>query len=57
MGSYTNDPMLIRVIQANHIHQLLGKSIWPWEVDDLPEDWLEAIETIAVEVPNRKPNG
>ena len=57
MGSYTNDPMLIRVIQANHIYQLLGKSVWPWEVDGLPEDWLEAIETIAVEVPNRKPNG
>lgn len=58
VGSYTDDEMLIKVIQAQHIHQAFGISLWPWEVgEQVPEDWLAAIDALIMEVPKRTPHG
>jgi len=53
-GGATDDPYLARVIQAKHIWSATGRAIDPWEVDDYPPDWLEAVCAHEVEVPKRR---
>jgi hypothetical protein len=47
---------MAKVLRAMKVHQVTGKSLWPWEVDELvPEDWLEAILAVVDEIPKRTP--
>jgi hypothetical protein len=44
----------VRVLRAQKVYQVTGKSLWPWEVDELiPADWLEAILAVVNEIPKR----
>jgi hypothetical protein len=56
VGATTNDPYMTKVLRAMKVHQVTGKALWPWEVDEVvPEDWLEAILAVVDEIPKRKP--
>jgi len=42
-----------RVILANRIYNVTGNPCHPWEVDDYPDDWLDALTAFAVDVPRQ----
>jgi hypothetical protein len=46
-GIATIDPYMVNVLQARKIYQVTGHAIYPWEVDDFPTDWIDAILAIA----------
>ena len=52
-GGGTDDEYLSRIIKAQHIYHATGKAIYPWEVDDYPSDWLDAILSLQVDVPRK----
>lgn len=40
----TDNPYFVAVLTANKINRLCGGAvIAPWEIDQLPDDWLDAI--------------
>ena len=34
---------MVKVITAKHIYHATGHAVWPWEIDQLPDDWTDAI--------------
>ncbi len=34
---------MVKVLRARQINLTMGTAIWPWEVDELPSDYLEMI--------------
>lgn len=53
-GLATDDEYMVKVIQANNIYRIFGKSVYPWEIDQLPDDWLDAIMEFAVNLPEKR---
>jgi hypothetical protein len=51
VGGSTDNPYITAIIRAQRIFQLTGHPVWPWEVDELPDDWLDAMRAYAVDVP------
>lgn len=47
----TDEPHLTAILRAQYIHHLTGHAVWPWEVDDLPDEWLDAYQALAVTMP------
>jgi hypothetical protein len=46
------DAMLVAVLSAQHVNRVLGGAfVGPGEVDGLPDDFLDACEALAVDVP------
>ncbi len=46
----TAHPLLKAYLQARQVNQAAGGTvIAPWEVDELPEEWLDAAEALIVE--------
>jgi hypothetical protein len=52
-GAPTEDSYMRRVIQANCVYQTTGQAVWPWEVDELPDDWLDAIVEFTQALPEK----
>ena len=49
--------MLAAILQAQHVNQTLGGVVvLPWEVDELPGDWLDAFDAVAVTLPRKVRN-
>jgi hypothetical protein len=43
---------LIRIIRAQKINQVIGgAAVMPWEVDELPEEWLDLFTGMVDELP------
>jgi hypothetical protein len=43
---------LIRIIRAQKINQVVGgAAVMPWEVDELPDEWMDAFAGIADDLP------
>jgi len=43
---------LIRIIRAQKINQVVGgAAVMPWEVDELPEEWLDLFSGMVDELP------
>jgi hypothetical protein len=53
-GGGTDDPYLSRIIQAQYIYNTFGAALFPWQVDDMPADWMEAILAYTVDVPKKR---
>lgn len=48
----TNDERLIRIIRAQKINKVVGgAAVMPWEVDELPEEWLDLFTGMVDELP------
>ncbi len=44
--------MLVDILRAQRINQIMGGAfISPWEVDELPAEWLDAFDALAVDLP------
>lgn len=54
IGVATSDPYLVAIIKAQDIYHAIGKSVWPWEIDDLPSDWKQALKAIASDYPKAR---
>jgi hypothetical protein len=46
-GGKTSDPYLVMILQAQKVLMMTGQKLWPWEVGQLPTDWLDAICALA----------
>lgn len=43
---------MIRIIRAQKINQVMGgAAVMPWEVDELPEEWLDLFSGMVDELP------
>lgn len=48
-------PMVADILRANEINRICGGAvISPWEIDDLPMDWLDTFEGLAVDLPKMR---
>lgn len=50
-GGKTDDDYLSCIIKARHFYEATGKAVYPWEVDDLPIDWMDAVIALQIDVP------
>jgi hypothetical protein len=46
-GLETHDNYVARTIIAYRVFKATGHALWPWEVNELPDDWLDAFEEFA----------
>jgi hypothetical protein len=42
---------LAAFLKAKQINQACGAQIAPWEVDEIPEEWLDAAEALMTDLP------
>lgn len=52
-GGGTNDEYMTRIIKAQHIYKTFGVALYPWQVDDMPIDWMDAILAYTVDTPKK----
>ena len=52
-GGGTDDYYLSRIIQAQYIYNTFGAALFPWQVDEMPVDWMDAIMAFVVDVPKK----
>jgi hypothetical protein len=51
-GQGTSEAHVAAIIQAQMINRVLGGAlVAPWEVDELPNEWLDVFRAMAVELP------
>ena len=50
-GGKTDDYYLACIIKARHVFDATGNAVLPWEVDDIPIDWMDSIISLQVDVP------
>lgn len=44
--------MAVAILQAQAINQVLGGLVvMPWEVEELPDEWIDALRMFAVDLP------
>lgn len=43
--------MAADIARCGAINRMLGTNLAPWEIDELPEEWISAIELWAEELP------
>lgn len=54
-GQGTSEPHLAAIFQARQINQALGGAfVGPWDVDELPDEWLDAFRGLAVDLPGMR---
>lgn len=53
-GGKTDDYYLTCIIKARHIYDATGKAVFPWEVDDIPIDWMDSVIALQVDVSNKR---
>lgn len=46
----TSHPLLANIVLARRINQVCGTALGPWDVDDLPDTWLDAIVAMTSEL-------
>jgi len=45
----TRHPLFVRILLAQKFNLITGAQVRPWEIDDIPGEWLLAIEVMANE--------
>jgi len=46
---------LAKILRAREINEAFGGlAVMPWEVDDLPEEWLDAVRALMKELPRMR---
>jgi hypothetical protein len=51
----TSDPYLVAVFRARSINTVMGGAlVMPWEVDGLPQEWLDVFDALASGLPDMK---
>lgn len=48
----TEHPLLTAYLRAQHVNRACGGAIVkPWEVDSLPDEWIDAAEVLVQDLP------
>jgi hypothetical protein len=50
-GKPTTDPVLSHILFARRVNHYLGVQMWPGEVDELSEDFIDAINGLVEGLP------
>jgi len=51
----TSHPLLAAIVRARNINQALGGAlVGPWDVVDMPSEWIEALDGFTVDMPSMK---
>lgn len=51
----TSEPHLAAFLTAQHVNQAAGGTVvTPWEVDELPMEWIEAANGLMLELPGMR---
>lgn len=50
-GKTTKDPLLSQILFARTVNHYLGVQIWPADVEDLPDDFIDAINGLIGKLP------
>jgi hypothetical protein len=46
---------LAAIFQAKQINQMLGGPfVGPWDLDELPDEWLDVFRAVAVDLPGMR---
>jgi len=54
-GQGTNEPHLAAIFQAHQINQVLGGAVvGPWDLDGLPDEWLDVFRALTVDLPGMR---
>lgn len=54
-GKGTDEPHLVAILQAQLVNRLMGGvMVTPWNVDELPNDWLDAFDALVWELPSMR---
>lgn len=53
-GGTVRDPLINRVLFARSANHFLGVQLWPWEVDELPEDFIIVLGGLMDDLPKVK---
>ena len=53
-GGIVQDPLINRVLFARNVNHYLGVQLWPWEVDELPEDLVIVVNQLMSGLPKMK---
>ena len=51
MKSGTATGMMAQMLRTKQVNSVLGTNLAPWEIDQVPEEWLSAAEMWATEYP------
>jgi anti-sigma factor RsiW len=46
--------MAAEIVRCRMMNEALGTDLRPWELGDVPEEWLTAVEMWAVELPKAR---
>jgi hypothetical protein len=47
--------ILVDILRAQRINGIMGGAfVSPWEVEDLPGEWLDAFDALAVDLPQMR---
>jgi hypothetical protein len=52
-GGRTDDPYMTALITTQHIHNLTGMSIEPWNIGEFPADWMDAVKAYCIDYPSK----
>ncbi len=53
----TNDPILAAIYTAQNVNAALGgQFVTPWDVGQLPQEWVDACIAMSVDLPKMKAN-
>jgi hypothetical protein len=52
-GGKTDNEYLIALLHGRHIFNATGMALPPWEVTNFPDDWLQAILALEIDVPRK----
>jgi hypothetical protein len=54
-GKGIKSGMLVDILRAQRINGIMGGvAVMPWEVDQLPGDWQDAFDALAVDFPQMR---
>lgn len=52
----TSNPLLVRIELAKQINRVCGTGIGPWEVDQLPDDFIDAVRAMETDLSTMRAN-
>lgn len=54
-GKGTDEPHLSSILMAQAINRIMGGAlVTPWNLNDLPDDWLDAFSALAYDLPEMR---
>ena len=54
-GKATSEPHLAAILQAQVVNRVMGGvMVTPWDIDQMPNDWLDAFDVLVWQLPDMR---